>query len=475
MEENHIKKQSSSSDSIELEPKRESSKSIAAPLIGAALGGLFLLFVLRNRSSSVPNNPDLADDPDLKNFKEAVSNITFLSSPNFFYNVRSSLNSTSIHDLDLLLSISIYPLLTSTVTRAISAMKNGSLKTFDDVRLYVFMNLFMKIRKDRSTVPFIQQAVIGHRATFLTSSNAAFDANDLMFLKYDIMSLTPGSVYNGVNYMVRSTVPFPLHDDNPLYAVNPPQGYRLVQFPLAYQPSDKWNQVYQTVTEDHLYPNLRNSDNSSLASSSAVESFILDSIRSDPSEYYDGYFLNIAKSSGWLEEDDFYLHISKENLKISEDSNAYFVLASGLKVKTESEFINALVNSNTLLPLAHSSFYDISQRFASFEGNYGSIITLFGTSETVFGHFLDLSYSGDHWSADRMRHTNTLTNFAQLGLEILDPIIRSALRHSRFVANNYFPQDSFVDFIDDDISSSIWKNPLFVVEMRKHVYLKPRP
>lgn len=469
MKEDYIKKQNSGSDSVESESKKESSRSSVAPIIGVALGSFFLLLVLRNRSNSVPNNPDLTDDPNLRNFREAVSNITSSSSLNFFYNVRSSLNSASIHDLDLLLSISLYPLLTSTVTRAINAMKNGNLKTFDDVRLYVFMNLFMKIRKDRSTVPFTQQALIGHRASFLISSNAGFDASETVSWKSDIMSSTPGFIYNGVSYMVRSTIPFPMNDDNPLYGVKPPEGYRLVQFPLGYQPSDKWNQSYQSDTADHLYPNLRNSDNSSLASSSTVESFILNSIRSDPSEYSDGYFLNIAKSSGWLEEDDFYLDLSKENLKISEDSNAYFVLTSGLKVKTESEFINALVNSNTLLPLAHSSFYDISQRFASLEETYRGIVTFFGISESVFGHYLDLRGSGDHWSADRMVHTNTLSNFAQLGLKILDPIIRSALRHSRSTANNYFPQDSFVDFIDDDISSSIWKDPLFVVEVRKHV------
>lgn len=475
MKENYVTKQNSDSVLETADLQKDSSRSSAAPIIGAALGLMLLLLISRKGSKPETQDPGSNDDPDLKNFIQSVSNVKAQTSSTFFYSVRSSLNSTAIHDLDLLLSISVYPLMTSTITKAINALKNGDLVSYEDVRLFVFMNLFMKIRKDRSGVPFTSQALIGHRASFLISSNAGFNASETMFWKEDIMRFTPGFVYNGINYMVRSNVPFPLTDENPLYGVNPPQGFRLVQFPLGAQPSDKWNQLVQTSTQDHLIPNLRREDGSLLSSSHKVEEFILSNIRSNPSEYSEGYFMNIAKESGWLEKPDFYLNLDTSTLSIDNNSNAYFVLSSGLKVKTESEFINALVNSNTLLPLAHESFYDISRRFADFEGAYGAVVTFFGTSETVFGHHLDIGSSTDHWAADRTSTTRTNTNFAQLGLEIIDPILRAVVRHSRQTANQFFPSSSLQDFQDDDLSTTEWKDPLFVVEIRKHVYFKLLP
>lgn len=449
----------------------EKTKSMAGPLLGLA-AGLAFLFMVSKKDPVSPKNEE--DTPGTsanieKHFKASVVSVN--SKPNFSFmrQVRSSLNASSMHTLDLLLSLSIYPLMTSTLIKTIKLIEDGTFKTQQDARVYMYMNLFTKARKDNTKIPAVSIPMIGHRATFLTGSNTGFNTEEFKWWTHDFNKFMPGTVYNGVNYMVRSTVPFPLTDENPLFKVNPPIGYRLVQFPYQSQPCDKWDKNELKLT-DHLIPNLFDKDGISLCSSTAVGVVISDLIRSDYNEYSDGYKLNIANPASWLDDPSFYLDSTFYSPIINQNSAAYFVTSNGSTVKTETDFINGLVNSNSVLPLPSDSFMELSLRFAAFENGYGSLVTYFDTDGAEFGHYADLKASANHWAPDRMSNINTPSNIAQLAFSIIDELLLSVLDHSASNQNNHFPL-SFMNSVNfSSIADTEWKDPLFPVEMRRYTY-----
>lgn len=437
---------------------------------GLAIGAVLLLGLLAANAKSKDSSITPISVPvKVKSFRTICKDIDTIDKGELFLGLRHSMSMNSVHNLESLFSLSLYPLITSTVIRALNGIKDGNLPTMNDVRLYVYMNFYMKSRKDHSTNNPPIAGMLAYKANYFSSSNEPLSTNDLVYRTANLLAAITGVPTNDVTYLTRHVDRFFVHPSNPLSQVNPPEGFRIITSAFYPQFSDTWHTLWNSAFLTTLTPELVDSNGKELASNSIVTSWILNKIKTDASEYSSGFIKNMGEEQSWMDIDNFYQKMNRDPT-LDENSAFFQVYEADNSILSKEQFLNKLANNEISLPHPASEFINLVQSFASMDPSSSNFMLMKSIEGDSFAHFADITFSGDGHHPDMITNTADIFNLGQTCFLLVDDIIIRALKTSKVLNDNFFPP-SFL--ATEDLSSARnneWAEPLLCAQERKYTY-----
>lgn len=412
---------------------------------------------------------DIIPDPPIVTFLDNINSSSLVIRSSFYKNVRSLMNSSSIHGIDQLLSLSIIPLLTSTISVALKLINRGQINTLDDIRTYVYMNIYLKCQHDFSTNPISTQDMMGHYASIFGSGNLGNLANvDTITTEFD------KDIPYESSFMSREINPFVLDVSNPLFE-NTASGPQLATNIAIFGP-DKALFKDNGITRIKI-PRLVDDNNISLFSDTTSRLLIMDLLTSDPSEYIEGYFKNLVESPLWLDS-ALYYKVAVNPISVKDDSSFMFSVREGILPVTWDDFADKMANTNMIPTLPSATFQQIFDFLSHNESLHSALELSRSIDGEVFGHSINLAYplnsliSGNVSSAF---NTDTNRNFNQLLFSIVDDILIKGLTNSITSNDNFVPLLFRSNSIISDFRTTKWNKPLFTALRYQYVYYPPLP
>lgn len=431
-----------------------SSTSSKTPLIiGGVLLSMLLLFGRIASSRSKPKPHTGGGDGKGPNLAAIWTSMNNASDIDLFLSTRRAMNASSSHGLDLLLSLSTYPLLTSTVRQVLLGVAAGALNTIEDIRLALYVNLYTRVCLDCSVAPFFGGTMIGHSANFLTNTNAGQSVN-----YKDLVQNYPAYPYvktaNSDIFWARYCEFVDVGKNGPIWQV--PAVHRVDRI-LDPSPHDTLNKPHDnSVDPIRWFPDLNYKSQIPIASTGSATSFIDTMRRNTEGGYSSAFFLNMAHPSGWLDDEDFYLRMESIMISINEDSALNTIRPENFNPSNQNELISALVNGNTVMPIPCSDFQQIETYFAELRRpNLAALTTMVDVDGTIFGHRIKLN--------DNTQVETSLT-LVQLCFKLCDALVFRSIAHSINSQNGFIGDGKLHLMNAPSIDSTQWAHPLFVVQ-----------
>lgn len=442
--------------------------SPVVPILLVAASSIVLIGMITRKTDSPIKDPDVIIDlPVEQPFFEELNDSSSSNRSSFYKNVRSKMNASSIHGIDQLLSLTLVPLITSTVIRAMNMIKSGQLTNLDDVRTYTYLNLYLKSEHDFSVQPVPTIAMIGHYASIFGSgnlgnlaniSNAATEFNRLPY--YDR------------SFMSRGIEPFTHHVSNPSYE-NPNLG-AVEAINIASPSPNKAFFVDNGLTRI-VIPNLIDHDGNSLFTSNISGTIIRDILQSDPTEYEESFFKNLMESPLWLDDPTFYKRINMLS-EVKDDSSFRYIVKEGILPSSWFDFEDKVANTNMISTLPSRFINRIFEFLSHSDSQHSELRLSSSIGGDLFGHYLTLIPSinykipGEYNSGE---NTNTERNFSQLMFSIVDDIIINGLTNSLLANDGFIPSYFSSNSVISDYRLSKWNIPLFTALKTTYVYFPP--
>lgn len=458
-------------------------------LTGTGLAVSLLNKSKKGTSKPIPTSPDSVRQ---KNFDTVGASVAAKDSggSELLSDVRNSLSSRGSHSLDLLLSLSLFPLFTGILKKGLSLVRQGILVNEEDLRFFFYHQFYYKSRIDcNSGRLFPTDVMIQHTASFFTSSN---NGNAKVFGSDEIgKSYGGGLDKDGTEpnaFWSREIVPFILDARNPEYmGTNKEIPYDMFRYPghdsSVYLPKLEYNRgsgsrgpvvpIPDNEPRRFIYPFKSKGDNWLYARGQFIQT-ILDEHVTDWKVYEDGYLSNTCAEPFFLDNIISVHELLDSSPLLHQNSLGYYSNTVYHEVTDYESLLFGLANGEGVMSLPSMAFTDIIDMFA-ISPNTSKCSVFRSADGTQLGHAINLPYSAVSATPTEPFYLNDgPTNIAHVFTRLADQIANRLLRDN----GQELTEPNFIAYRNTphrDFDGTEWKKPLFLAAQMVHSYFNTKP